>query len=56
VRRCLRTGRPSRMIVGYSFANVSFTKGGFEAGVRDNGTFPNGDILSLARTVYKTLP
>jgi hypothetical protein len=40
----------------YSFASAAFTKGGFDAGVWDNGKLPNADILTLARTVYKTLP
>ena len=40
----------------YEFANASFTKGGFDAGVWDNGKYPNADILSLARLVYKALP
>jgi hypothetical protein len=40
----------------YRFANASFTKGGFDAGVWDNGKLPNADILTLARKVYARLP
>jgi hypothetical protein len=40
----------------FSFANAFFSKGAFDAGVWDNGKLPNGDILALARSVYKALP
>ena len=39
----------------YEFANASFTKGAFDAGVWDNGKFPAADVLALARIVYKAL-
>ncbi len=39
----------------FQFANVSFTKSGFDAGVWDNGKYPSGDVLALARLVYKAL-
>lgn len=40
----------------YEFANAYFTKGSFDAGVWDNGSFPKGDVLALAHTVYAALP
>ena len=40
----------------YEFANAAFTKGGFDAGVWDNGKLPAAEILGLARIVYKLLP
>jgi hypothetical protein len=40
----------------YLFANASFTKGSIDAGVWDNGKFPHGDVLELARKVYAALP
>ena len=40
----------------YAFANMSFTKGGFDAGVYSNGKYPNADILALGRLMYKAIP
>lgn len=40
----------------YLFANVSFTKGGFDASAYDSGTIANERIVALAHVVYKALP
>jgi hypothetical protein len=40
----------------FLFANMSFTKGGFDAGVYDNGKYANADVLALAHKVYAAIP
>jgi hypothetical protein len=40
----------------YQFANATFTKGGFDGGVWDNGKLPNAAVLKLAKSVYAALP
>jgi len=40
----------------FLFATVSFTKGGFDASVYNNGTVPHEDVPTLAKLVYKALP
>jgi hypothetical protein len=41
---------------GFTFSNVSFTKGNIDAGVYDSGSLPHGRVLALARLVYNALP
>jgi hypothetical protein len=40
----------------FPFANMSFTKGSFDAGVYSNGKYPKAEILALSRKVYAALP
>ena len=40
----------------FMFATVTFTRGTIDAVVYDNGKVESGDVLALARIVYKALP